>query len=372
MKYNGLAVFKLNSAVAHCYRIFDVADGVDLAACARLLRKESRRLTPKREGSEYLQLSNPPLAFDLGERQLGLYSGQRTVKVGARVFHHGALSIMVSVPVEPGTSLEGAIPFMDELYDSQPIDALALEELAALKELFRPALEKPHTWEQHEAYTVLVARSIEGDPPPRDLVKEPALARLLLGETAEAHLSHGEVREVLDHHDSYTERDLVVVEWNAAFLYEPSGSDDLVDLLEIANAQLLELRYYDDVLDRELARAYDVIGQKQGGSLLFSPYRQLSRELMLTVIELSEFIERVENVIKIVGDVYLARVYELALEQLRIHEWTAQVTRKHKLLQQTYALLKGEVDHDRSLTLEIMVVVLILLEIVMALFQVAH
>lgn len=365
-------MFRLNSAVAHCYRIYDVADGVDLGTCERLLRTESRRLKPMREGSEYLQLSNPPLAFELGERQLGLFSGPRTVKVGARVFHHGALSIMVSVPIAPGTSLEQAVPVMDELYDSPVIDALAEQELRALQELFRPALSKPHTWSQHEAYTVIVARSVEGDPLARDLVKEPMLARLLLGEVAEAHLSHGEVREVLDHHDSYTERDLVVVEWNAAFLYEPSGSDDLVDLLEIANAQLLELRYYDEVLDAELERAYDVIGEKRGGSLLFSPYRQLSRQLMLTVIELSEFIERVENIIKIVGDTYLARVYELALDQLRIHQWTAQVTRKHKLLQQTYALLKGEVDHDRSLTLEIMVVVLILLEIVMALFQVAH
>ncbi len=365
-------MFRLNSAVAHCYRIFDVADGVDLVACERLLRTESRRLKPKREGSEYLQLSNPPLAFELGERELGLFSGKQTVKVGARVFHHGALSIMVSVPIAAGTSLEQAVPVVDELYDSQVIDALAEQELRGLQELFGPALSKPHTWAQHEAYTVIVARSIEGDPLARDLVKEPMLARLLLGESTEAHLSHGEVREVLDRHDSYTERDLVVVEWSAAFLYEPSGSDDLVDLLEIANAQLLELRYYDEVLDAELARAYDVVERRRGGSLLFSPYRQLARQLMLTVIELSEFIERVENVIKIVGDTYLARVYELALDQLRIHQWSAQVTRKHKLLQQTYALLKGEVDHDRSLTLEVMVVVLILLEIVMALFQVTH
>ena len=91
---------------------------------------------------------------------------------------------------------------------------------------------------------------------------------------------------------------------------------------------------------------------------------------MQTLIELSEFIERVENSLKIVGDVYLARVYEGALQELRIARWTEQVTRKQRLLQQAYSLLKGETDTGRALTLETMVVVLILFEILMAMFRV--
>lgn len=90
---------------------------------------------------------------------------------------------------------------------------------------------------------------------------------------------------------------------------------------------------------------------------------------MLRVIELSEFLERIENALKIVGDVYHARVYEAAVRQLRVDRWSQQVSRKHRLLQQTYGLLKGEVDTDRSLMLEVMVVLLIVLEVVVAFFQ---
>jgi len=43
------------------------------------------------------------------------------------------------------------------------------------------------------------------------------------------------------------------------------------------------------------------------------------------------------------------------------------VQRKQRLLSQTYELLKGEVDTNRALTLEVMVVVLIVLEILVAL-----
>lgn len=364
-------MYCLTDAYALCYRIFDVADAIDLEH-VRSLVTESRRLKLMREGSEYVQLSSPPLAFDVGVRPLWLKGGEVRARVGARVFEHGAISIVVKVPLEKGATFDKLVPVADELYDSPVLDALAREEVERLKALLAPAFASMHRWAQHESYTVLLARQIEGNPTAKELLQDPALARLLLGEVKELKLSQSELTEVLEHHHSYTETDLVVIEWNATFLYEPSGSDDLVDLLEIANAQLLELRYYDEVLDQELARAYDGIADKRSGSLLSSPYRQLSRDLMRKVIELSAFIERIENALKIVGDVYLARVYELAVSQLRITQWTEQVSRKHRLLQQTYALFKSEVDHDRALTLEVMVVVLIFMEIMMALFQVTH
>jgi len=363
-------MFHLRTACALCYRFFDVADTIDLEKCRKLVTT-TRPLALTREGSEFIRLSNPPLALDLGSRQLTLKSGEHTVEVGARIFDHGALAILVQVPIEPGTTIEGLVPFADDLYDAEGLQALAKTELGKLQAQLASAFEKPHLWSQQEEYTVLFVREIDGNPKAAQLLQDPNLARLLLGEVKEKQLSASEVKEVLDNHFSYTEHDLTIVEWNAMFLYEPSGSDDIVDLLEIANAQLLELRYYDDVLDRELVRVYENIDRKKRSSLLFSPYKRLLRELMLSLIDLSEFIERVENSLKIVGDVYLARVYESAVAQLRIRQWSTQVARKHKLLQHTYDLLKGEKDTDRALTLEIMVVVLILFEIVVGLTQVA-
>jgi hypothetical protein len=141
----------------------------------------------------------------------------------------------------------------------------------------------------------------------------------------------------------------------------------VLDLLEIANAQLCEFRYYDDVLDKELTKVYDIIGSHRRPGLFNSPYKQLLRDLALTLIELSEFIERVENTLRIVGDTYLAKVYEGAVQQLRVKQWQNQVTRKQSVLNHTYELLKGEVDTDRTLTLEIAVVVLIVIEVLVAL-----
>jgi hypothetical protein len=366
-------MIRLVDAEFVCTRAFDVADGIALEACREVIARggtAARRLSLQREGSEYLQVLDPPLGVELGERALQVRGAALPVRVSARLLHHGAISITVRVPVHPGTPLEELIPIADELYDSKALDALATEEMEKLRAMLRAHLDAPHSWETTEGYTTLFVRKLEGAASAAEVLAAPCLTRLLLGEVKEPRLSESEEREVLEHHFSYTPNDLVIVEWNAAFVYEPSGSEDVVDLLELANAQLLELRYYDAVLDAELARVYDAIGDRRTGSLLWSPYKRLLRELIQTVIELSEFIERVENSLKIVGDVYLARVYEATLKQLRIARWTEQVSRKHRLLLQTYTLLKGEVDTGRSLTLEAMIVILIVIEILMALLKV--
>ena len=363
-------MLRLLDADLLCTRIFDVADTINLEGCRALISNggaEIRRLSLRREGSEFIQLSDPPLLVDLGTRALTVQEMSCEVRVSAALFNHGAISISVRVPVPKGTTIDELIPVADELYDSKLLDTLALEEVTKLRKLLASHFESAHMWDQTEGYSIILVRELEGRPTAEQVLATPGLARLLLGEKET--LSAAEEREVLAHHFSYTPYDLAIFEWNATFLYEPSGSEDIVDLLEIANAQLLELRYYDAVLDGELKRMYEVVGQRPA-SLLFSPYKRLARELMKTLIELSEFIERVENSLKIVGDVYLARVYEGAMKELRISRWSEQVTRKHRLLQQTYGLLKGETDTGRALTLETMVVLLILFEILMALFRV--
>ena len=55
--------------------------------------------------------------------------------------------------------------------------------------------------------------------------------------------------------------------------------EDVPDLLEFATAHLLELRYYDDLLDRELHRIYDEL--EGGGNplthVVTRKYRKLQR-----------------------------------------------------------------------------------------------
>lgn len=351
-----------------CYRIFDVADEIRLEVAQRLLAEDARRLKLSREGSQYLQLPNPPLSAELGKRELTLRSGRQQVEVLARIFDHGAASLIIKVPVASGTPMEALISIADELYDSPSVDQLALEHLESLRRALAPALEGAHLWEQSESYTVIFAQEIEGKPTATQLLERAELARLLLGEVDRAPLSEREKSEVTQHRFSYREDDLVVVDWNSAFVYEPSGSQDIPDVLEICNAQLLEFRYYDHLLDANIRRIYDEVQSRRRGwsSLFRSPYRVLARLVWARLLEMSEFIERVENSLKIIGDFYLAKVYEASVRRLRIPTWQASITRKQQMLAQVYQLLKDEVDTDRTLTLEFAIVILIISELLLA------
>lgn len=49
----------------------------------------------------------------------------------------------------------------------------------------------------------------------------------------------------------------MVPTWNAAFVYDtPAGAQAALEIVEFANSQLLQFRYYDELLDNELASIY--------------------------------------------------------------------------------------------------------------------
>lgn len=355
-------------ATVLCYRLFDVAREIDLEKARAVASADVKRLKLSREGSQYLQLPNPPLQIELGARKLSWAGKSVEVHASARVFEHGAVSVLLKVPIEPETTLRALVPLADELYDSREVEALALDLAEQVTHLLSPAMHEMRMWHQNENYTVILVQKLAGDPPVEAILEQADLARLILGETGSRPLSAREQQDALAQQFSYTDNDLAVIDWNAAFVYEPSGSMDIPDLLEIANAQLLELRYFDDVLDTELQQIYAEMAKKRRRwySVFYSPYRTLARKVSVSVLEISEFIERVDNSLKIIGDFYLARVYEAALGQLRVRPWQESVTRKQGLLTQTYSMLKGEVDTDRSHLLELAIIFLIVFEIIMA------
>lgn len=352
------------------YRLFDVADEIDLHRAVTANRQAATRLKLSREFSQYLEMPEPPVGFDLGIRPLALESGTYSVELVARLFDHGAISVLVKIPIEPGTSLDRLVALTDDVYDNPAIEQLARAEAESLCVSLGDAVEGVHSWEGFESYHVIFVEKFRGEPLANDILERENLARLLLGEVSEKRISDRERFDVTKHAFSYFVDDLTVVDWNAAFVYEPSGSRDLPDILEIAAAQLLELRYYDDLLDRELSRIYSMMAAKHGRrwtSIFRTEYGDLRRKVMMLMLEIDEFTERVENSLKIIGDFYLARVYRSAVRRFRIPSWHQSVDRKQALLGQVYDLLKGEVDIDRSILLEATIVALIVIEIVMAL-----
>lgn len=364
---------RIADGTVHVYRLFDVADAVDLAAAEAVVSapKSRLRLEGAQSGSA-LEFPRPPLHLGLGTREVPLASGPRAAEASAHVFDYGVVSVLYKLPIPPGTTLGDLVPLAEELFvePTPGLDQLARREAEDVCRALGAALERPHAWEGLESYQVFFVRRFEGGPVRAlELLAYAPIPELLLGETSPVPLSPGERQEILTHHFSYLEDDLAVLHWNSALVVEPSGVEDIPDLLEFATAHLLELRYYDALLDRELHRIYDEM--EAGGSpvanVFTRRYRKLQRDTAALLVELSEMIERLENAVKIVGDFYLARLYLSAVRRFRLPAWQETVLRKQKLVADVNDLTGDAADTSRAELLEMAIIALILFEIVAAL-----
>ena len=347
------------------YRVFDAGDTIALDdAEKRLGAKRVDMSGPLVEG---LVVVARPLEVDLGTCKVAVKKLDREMeaRVSARVFDYGAISILFEIPIAPGTTFAALTPLCDALYDAPELDALGAEQRTELVAKLGPSVEKPHTWAEAETYTIVYAEEIGGSTL-GDLTTSEDVAKLLLGETNAKPLSDAVRADVLKNSFSYLADDLVIVDWNSALVIEPSGSRIVPHVLELATCQLLEFRYYDHVLERELEKLYQHV-EKARPSIIRSPYRGLMRGALRRYMELTEFTERVDNAIKSVGDFYLARVYLSAQQRFRVPEWRESVEGKLRLVARAYELLKGDVEVTRAQALEIIVVLLILVEVIAAL-----
>jgi hypothetical protein len=254
--------------------------------------------------------------------------------------------------------------------ESGGIPALLDTYVRGLVDRTGQAISRPGIAPVNEDYNVYRIREVydtAGQRSSAALLKDIDLAPLLLNETRA--LSSQARAELLPHRFSYYADDLAVLTWENALIVDPmDGGTEVEYVLEFANAQLLELRYYDRVLDAELPKLYDRIGRARYGprGVFRHRYSRLLGEMQTLVADSTELVERVENAMKVTDDVYLARVYETALELFRGRTWRAGIDRKLTIIRDTYQMLNAEAQAGRAETLEAAIVLLIVAEIVLS------
>jgi uncharacterized Rmd1/YagE family protein len=74
-------------------------------------------------------------------------------------------------------------------------------------------------------------------------------------------------------------------------------------------------------------------------------------------------------VLKLVGDQYLARAYRLVASRFHLEEWEQSIQRKLAVIEDVYRVISDQADSYRTAFLEVVVIVLILLEILLAVFR---
>jgi hypothetical protein len=357
------------------YRLFDVAYAIDLAKAeetwARTVRTGSSRGRLTTTPPKAMAFGVPPVAIGLGTVTLALPDGAVQASVTARLYDFGVVGVALRVAVAdlPWAVFSQRVNAVDHAVGLAPASELWTELLDRVRQGVGEALVRPTPATLEEDYLVGVVNAFSESMTSDSLVERLDLVPLLSGE--ERPLSEGARRDLLRHRYSYYTDDLVALAWDRAFIYEPRGDTDVLDVLEVANAQLLEMRYYDELLDAELPRMYDLVEATRRRWALPGARRfaDLARRLYTMVAEVTELTEKVDNALQVTEDVYLARIYAAALELYRVPTVSAAVDRKLSIIRDTYTALYDEAHASRSEVLEIIILVMIAVEIVLAIVR---
>ena len=358
-------------------RLFDIAYSIDLGrveALTAALPGSAIRAKLSGTPEKAVAFGVPPVVLALDPVTVGSGDATMRAEVTARFYDFGAIALAVRVPVSAmrWSDFNAAVQAVDQAIGPAADAAFWRALLDRACKPVAPAFNRPSVATIEEDYLLAIVHRLDEPLTAAGLLDRIDLVPLLSGERRP--LSEAARRDLLRQSFSYYVDDLVVLTWDRAFIYEPHGDSDVADVLEVANAQLLELRYYDELLDDELPAMYDRVEAARGTKPLFAARRfaQLARRLYTLVAEVTELTEKVDNALQVTEDVYLARIYASALALFRVPKLGAAVDRKLAIIRDTYTALYDEASGSRAEILELAIIVLILIEIVLALISLSR
>lgn len=348
------------------YTLFDVGETIDLVAAeGGFAEGVASRRRPRRLEAQTIRIPEPPLIVTLTspEELLAQVPIGWRLHSSACLYDFGVTSLRHRLEwpaAQPWDEVRGILAPLIHRSSYRTWAQLQLRELTAT---LAGALREPEPVTTEEDYAVIRWLASPG------WLTEEELAWLLLHESRP--LAAGSREMLLGRDFRYTTEDRTVVAYDAALVIEPDPADEDVEfLLEFANAQLLELKVYDGLLDVRLPAL-----EARAGSLSARPWRGLSRQFQPLLMEFyslrsttARLMERADNALRITDDIFLARIYRAALDVMNEPAWRHSVERKLTLAREGAEGLNALSSASRAELLEIVIVVLILTELLLALF----
>jgi len=361
-KSNATETPQVRAGRVFVYYAFDIGFGIDLDRAEQLVSNKSARshLRRSRRTPQYFEFDPPPLKVvrDIEPVALGSFTTRPQIEI--TLYDFGGASVAFEIPIEG--ALDDLIPLSNRLYDEEALPAIAREAVDTLGRDIAAAVNRPALSELVEDYAVYQISALNSDNRLSHAAVideyQSTLAAILSAE--DEGLSQGQISETLATRLSYGPNDVTILDWNAALLFD-DDADDVLAVLEYTNVELLEMRLLDDRLDDALDQAYELMTAPRWWRLL-RPRRLMARVAEMQLDGAFVF-EGVNNAVKLLGDQYLARVYQLASQRLHLKAWDRSVIRKLDTLRDIYHKLSDMHAARRSETLEWIIILLIAFEI---------
>jgi len=345
------------SGHVYMFFAFDIGEDINFEAV-----KQSQELNVAPVNlSKFFKNYHAPLSIDLPNYDKSIYC------IDAKLHQFGAISMTYKVPVSNTfQGLKSELISIDEEYQPRSInDALAIYKRV------KGFVTNPNFFHLRSYYTIV---QIECDPefngPQIKEAFSHEIAALLRFETQT--LSEYQKREILTSSAGYFKKDLIIIDTEAAFMYDPQYAE-LLDFFELGNIQQLELQYFDKLLDKQMTAIYEDKTRKLPllayfpfiGSYYFDPVGDLTK----LKVDISVITERLENSIKLVGETYFSEIYDLIVMNLDLKNWKDSIEKKFKIIKEVQYDYQNKIDTTREDILTTLIIILIMIELIVAIIK---
>jgi hypothetical protein len=344
----------------HIFVAFDWGDEIFLDRVKKIVPASAQELPRRRRTPQSFFYRPAPMHLALASAELELAElGKVQASVGVTIFDFGAVSINFQIPFDATPDV--LLRLADRLADSTPLIQQARKAAEPLHKQLLPAIHDP-LWQDDLSEEYFVFQF--GPEALAQVTDKAWLAGMVHLDSAA--LSAEEIAEATRQQLSYSPDDLFVPDWTAAVLVD-RDCDDTLHAIGFANLQLLEFRHIDNRLDESLVAASRIVQP-----LTESPWwawrihQRPLRVLGELKVEANGLFERAGTALKLVGDPYLARVYRLVAARFHLETWIENIQRKLEVAEGVYQVVADQGHSFRTEFLEMIVVLLILIEIILA------
>jgi hypothetical protein len=350
--------------------LYDVAEAFDMTKLRELVfpRGSAMKPTFPRGTPDYVRLEEA-LVVEPGEA-IVLPSGE-TLCCSVKYYSYAVTVVQLEAPFE--CDWDALIQQSSHWMNRTDAEPLARETARRHLERIAPAMIEPTEKWSEDDYLVIELNEVR---------QETGSARLDAADLLTGHskdivcVIRGELRalapkvveDVLQSSISYYASDLVVIGNSASLIYDqPEDAAATLHVLEYAKMQLLEFRYYDNLMTRTLSDFYDALERKRNVLLARWTLPRDAKRINTIRLDVMELTEHVDNAIKFVSDIFYARVYRLAATRMGVPDYRKLVEDKLRTVGELYESMMDQFHEARTFVLEVAVAILALLDVILLL-----
>lgn len=343
----------------YIFHAFDVGEDIHLTALERAHVIDDLPLQlPK-----YLKYSQMPLAVELP------HPHETSAWVSSKIYNFGVISTTYKVPFSCTLSeLQKTIQNIQSKFIEQSVS-----DTHTIFKRIKDFVVQPKFFHLRTSYTLIQVDTNDQLRSDTLAIKKQfsdEICSLLRFE--DESLSEYQKEDILETAIGYYRGDLIIIDSEAAFLYDDEYQE-LLDLFEFANIQQLELRYFDRLLDRQL---YSIYERKVGklpiqsyipffGNFISDPVVELGR----LKADISVITEQLHGSVKVSGNSYYAEIYTLISQKLDLSAWQNSINNKLEILKDVRLVYQSKIDSIRGDLVSTLIIVLIFMELMVAVFH---